>query len=515
MNSTSNSNINVYHENENTNVNTNIHTNVHMNDNININDKPQDECGIVGFYSTNSEQSLQKHISFSLFSLQHRGQESSGISYVDSTGDIITKKAMGKVSRLIKEHESLATETANSAISHVRYSTAGHSSIKNAMPFTYRDENKQKKNNFSVAHNGNIVNFKELSELLNFNADTSQDNTEEIYVSDSQVILNIIASKIHKGIITAIRETMSLIKGSYALVILTQDQLIAVRDPNGIKPLCLGLAKDGTYVVASESCALDMVNAELIRDVQAGEILTIDKKGLTSSYFLEDTIGSPCSFEYIYFARPDSIMNKINVYQSRFNAGQQLAIQDKTKHKDLEIDYVIGVPDSGIASALGYAKQSGIPYIEGFVKSKYIGRSFINPNKDDRKDIIRAKLNPIIHNIKDKNLIMLDDSLVRGTTSKLIIELLREAGAKEIHFRLASPAVKHPCYFGMDIKSREELIASNKSLAEINAHINSDTLEYLDLDGLALSLCAEKKSEFCSGCFSGIYPIQSPINNNL
>ena len=312
-----------------------------------------------------------------------------------------------------------------------------------------------------------------------------------------------IARKAVHGVEEAVRNAVAAIQGSYALVILADNELIGVRDPMGIRPLCLGQNEAGDYFLASESCALDAVGANLVRDIEAGEMVIINEEGIRSIKYAEKTQNAPCSFEHIYFARPDSIVDGINVYNARVKAGKLLAKQMK-----VEADIVIGVPDSGVPAAVGYAEESGIPYGIGLIKNKYIGRTFIKPSQELREKAVQVKLNPLKSNIEGKRVVVVDDSLVRGTTSKKLIDMLRRAGAKEVHFRSASPAVTHSCFFGIATAERSELLASKMSVEEMKDTIGADTLDFLSLENLYKSL---GRREWCVGCFNGAYPVQAPM----
>lgn len=450
-------------------------------------DKMEEECGVFGIYSKNKEKNISKLAYYGLFALQHRGQESAGIS-VSLNGDIQTYKNMGLVAKVFDE-KILEDLKGNIAIGHVRYSTCGGSKIENCQPL----ESKFKLGHIAVAHNGNLINADVIRELMEDGGSTF---TTTI---DSEVIIKLIAKKAKKGCIDAIKESVMAIKGAYALTILMDNKLIGVRDPFGIRPLCLGITEDGDYVLASESCALDAVGAEIIRDIEAGEMVIIDENGVESIKYTENRRFSPCSFEYIYFARPDSIMDGIDVYLARVEAGKMLARQNEIK-----ADLVMGVPDSGVPAAIGFSEESKIPYAHGLIKNKYIARTFIEPSQEMREKAVLAKLNPIKSSIKGKSIIVIDDSLVRGTTSKILIEILRKAGAREVHFKSASPPVKFPCYFGIDTADRGELIAANKTLEEIREEINADSLDYLKLENMIKTLPCKK---CCVACFNGDYPI--------
>ena len=454
-------------------------------------DKLKEECGVFGIYSAEDKVDVASLTYYGLYALQHRGQESAGITISDGE-KLVCNKGMGLASEVF-DSEMLDKMKGIAAIGHVRYSTTGSSNIMNAQPLL----SEFKLGAISIGHNGNLVNTDVIRELL--------EDTGCIFhtSSDSEVILNLISRSAKKGIERAVVETIDAIKGAYALVILTKNKLIGVRDPNGIRPLCIGKLNN-SYILCSESCAIDAVQAEFVRDVEPGEIVIIDENGLKSIKVAEKTKCETCAFEYIYFARPDSVMDGISVYSSRVRAGEQLY-----KESPVEADIVIGVPDSGIAAAEGYAKASGLPNKMGLIKNKYVGRTFISPSQDLREKAVSVKLNPLRVNVEGKRIVLIDDSIVRGTTSRKLIELLRRAGAKEVHFKVASPTVKFPCYFGIDISSRDELIGAYKTPEQVNEHIGADSLSYLSIDGFLEALKVDKG--FCLGCFEGIYPLSAPI----
>lgn len=452
-------------------------------------DKMEEECGVFGIYSKEVNEVAQITY-YGLYALQHRGQESAGIS-VSNFGEIVTYKGMGLTADVFTP-ETLNNLVGNAAIGHVRYSTTGASKLENAQPL----ESRYKLGQIAVAHNGNLTNAKIIRELLEDAGSTFNTSI------DSEVIIKMIARKANGNVEDAIRSTVGAIKGAYALVILAGNKLVGVRDPYGIRPLCLGINENGDYILASESCAIDAVGGTLIRDVLPGEMVIIDENGVKSVKYSENNKKAPCSFEHIYFARPDSVIDGLNVYESRVEAGRLLAKQMK-----VEADVVIGVPDSGIPAAIGFAEASGIPYAIGLVKNKYIGRTFIKPTQALREQAVMVKLNPLKVNLEGKRVVIIDDSLVRGTTSKILIEIIRRAGAKEVHFRSASPAVKHSCYFGIDTAHREELVAARLSVEEIRKEINADTLDYLSMENMLKSL---KGCDYCVGCFNGEYPVDTP-----
>lgn len=457
-------------------------------------DKFKDECGVFGVFNVNKDDvDAGRTAYYGLYALQHRGQESAGIASV-SPGGMNSYKNMGLVSDVFKG-DKLEELRGYGAIGHVRYSTAGESTAENAQPLL----GQFKLGEIATAHNGNLVNAEILRELLEDSGHIFQTSI------DSEVILKLIARGAKKGIINSIVDTMGAIKGSYGMVFLTEEFLVGVRDPNGIRPLCLGKSGD-SYLIASESCAFNAVGGEKIRDIEPGEIVIIDENGIQTIRMDEKTNKAVCAFEYIYFARPDSHMDGIDIYQSRVRAGRKLF-----EEKPIEGDVVIGVPDSGVPAALGFSEASGIPYAPGLVKNRYVGRTFIAPTQEERERAVSVKLTPLRSCVQGKRVILVDDSIVRGTTSKKIIDILRKAGAREVHLRIASPMVKFPCYFGIDTPYRKELIASENSEEEINAVIEADSTGYLSMRGLLDSLGGEEN--FCVGCFNGTYPMNPPVKS--
>ena len=452
-------------------------------------DSLHEECGVIGIYR--EEKNASRLAYYGLFALQHRGQECAGIA-VNCNGDIEVKKGMGLVADVFNE-SSLNELQGNIAIGHVRYSTAGDKDVRNAQPLVA----KYKQGDIGLAHNGNLVNAKNIREILEDSGVIFHSTT------DTESILNLIARYSSKGIENGIKNTMSLVKGAYALVLTTGDSLIGIRDPHGLRPLCIGKLKDG-YVLASESCALDVLDAEFVRDVAPGEIVVINGEGLRSIEPSNMCQKHLCVFELIYFARPDSVIDGDSVYDFRVNAGKMLA-----KQRKIEADMVMPVPDSGVPSAIGYAKESGIPYGEGLVKNRYIGRTFIQPTQEMRENAVRIKLSPLKQNLEGKRVIMTDDSIVRGTTCKRIVEQVRKAGAKEVHVCITSPPVQYSCYFGIDTPYREFLIGAQKTIEEICEYIGADSLTYLSEEGLR-EVC-QYKSQFCKACFNGRYPMEVPI----
>ena len=455
-----------------------------------------DECGVAGIYGTENAGRL---CYFALTALQHRGQESAGIA-VSNGEKINLHKNTGLVSDVFKsEHFDMLK--GNIAVAHVRYATAGGRTIENAQPFL----NSYKFGSIALAHNGQLVNHAELRAMLEDSGSTFSSS------SDSEVILKMIVRKyVDNGgkpgsspqndntlFVNSVVQAIKEIRGSFALCIMTQNCLIAVRDPNGIRPLCIGKLNDG-YIVTSESCAIDAVNGTYLRDVAPGEIVVIDQSGLSSIQYSNEK-KKTCIFEYVYFARPDSVIDGIPVQEARYKMGEMLAHESR-----VDADVVIGVPDSGIGAAMGYARASGIPYVTGIVKNKYIGRTFIAPTQAERESMVFVKLNAIASDLRDKRVIVIDDSIVRGTTSRRLVQILRRAGAKEVHFRVSSPPVKFPCYLGIDTPSKSELISSTHELEEIRKEIGADSLAFISLEGMLKALGDDS---FCKGCFSGEYPV--------
>lgn len=456
-----------------------------------IEDKMTHECGVFGIYLNNPENDTDaaRTTFYGLYALQHRGQESSGLAVSDGR-QISLHKGMGLVTEVISA-EHINRLKGNIAIGHVRYSTTGASLPVNAQPLVFHYLNGM----MGVAHNGNLVNTVELRRRLATYGSVFQTTT------DTEVVANLLARYSQDLLEDALAKSMIDMKGAYALVIMSEDRLVGVRDPMGIRPLCLG-ELGGNYVLASESTAIDTIGAKFIRDVNPGEIVVIDKDGLRSLQVFNSTRSANCIFEYIYFARSDSTIDGINVYQARLELGRRLA-----RESGIEADLVIAVPDSGTPSAIGYAQASGIPFAEGLMKNRYVGRTFIQPNQKIRELGVRIKLNPIREVVAGQRVVMVDDSIVRGTTSRQIVQMLRDAGAREVHMAVASPPTQYPCFYGIDTSRREELIASTMSEAEIEKFIEADSLRYLSMEGLMESLQG-KGNCFCNACFSGDYPIK-------
>jgi len=454
-------------------------------------DKLQEECGVFGVYN-NNEFDTSRMVYYGLFALQHRGQESAGIA-VNNNGTIVYRKEMGMVADIFDDNV-LDYLNGHSGIGHGRYSTTGSSLVENAQPLVI----KYTKGHMALAHNGNLTNADTLRKELEEKGTIFQTTT------DSEVIAALLSrARIkYNSIEEALVEVMSIIKGAYALVIMTPHKLIAARDPFGMRPLVLG-KKEDSFVFSSESCAFDALGVDLVRDVDPGELIVISKeKGLESIQTNTVKQSAMCSFEYIYFARPDSVIESLEVYEARFRAGKVLF-----EEYPVDADVIVGVPDSGLGAAHGFAAASGIPLVDGFMKNRYVGRTFIAPSQGLRELAVHLKLNPIRSQIEGKRVIMIDDSIVRGTTSRRIVNLLREAGATEVHVRVSSPPVKYSCYFGIDTPERENLIASTHSLDEIRDLICADSVGYISREGL-LSTFEGAGCEFCTGCFTGNYPVE-------
>ena len=468
------------------------------NMNINAEDELHDECGGFGAYDFDGGD-VASTIYYGLFALQHRGQESCGIAVSDTDGPkgkVLSYKDMGLVNEVF-DSEKLEKLNGNIGVGHVRYSTAGSSVRENAQPLVLN----YVKGTLGMAHNGNLINALELRQELSYTGAIFQTTI------DSEVIAYLIARERLKTntVEAAVKNSMEKIKGAYSLIVMSPRKLIGARDPFGFKPLCIG-KRDNTYFLSSETCALDTVGAEFVRDVLPGEVVTITHNGIQSDTTLCQKNTARCIFEYIYFARPDSKIDGMGVYESRINAGRILA-----KTHPVEADLVVGVPESGNAAALGYSIESGIPYGNAFIKNNYVGRTFIKPKQEQRESSVKVKLNVLSDVVKGKRVIMIDDSIVRGTTSARIVSLLKQAGASEVHVRISSPPFLHPCYFGTDIPSEDQLIASGNTVEEICKIIGADSLGYLETDKLSEMICGG--TGYCDACFTGNYPIEPPTED--
>lgn len=442
-------------------------------------------CGVFGIYSPDED--VARLTFFALFALQHRGQESSGIATADGK-KIRLFAGMGRVSNVFNE-DALSELTGHIAIGHNRYSTAGSSREANAQPIMVGNSN----NTIAIAHNGNIINAEHLYSELAAQGYVFRGST------DTEVIADLILSSPGKTWVDRIKYAMRRLQGAYSLVLMTPKELFAVRDPFGVRPLCIGTI-DGGWVVASESCALDHIGAEFVREVEPGEIVEIGASGL-QSYPGETHRKGACIFEYIYFARPDSVINGRLLYPARKAMGARLA-----REHPVEADLVMGVPDSATAAGIGYAQESGIPLAEGLIKNRYVGRTFIEPDQRMRDLGVKMKFNPLPQMLDGKRLVVVDDSIVRGTTTPSVVKILRKAGAKEIHMRICAPPIRYPCFFGVDMATRRELIAAQKSIPEICEFIGADSLGYLSLEGLVGAVDLPRDN-FCLACFTGDYPV--------
>lgn len=457
-----------------------------------------EECGVFGMYDFNGDD-VAPSIYYGLFALQHRGQESCGIAVGDTKGPkgrVLSQKGMGLVNEVFTAG-TIDKLQGNIGIGHVRYSTAGASNIENTQPLVLN----YVKGTLALAHNGNLINSPDLKQELEYTGAIFQTTI------DSELIAYHIARERLKTdtVESAVKNAMMKMKGAYSLIIMSPRKLIGVRDPYGFRPLCIGKIDNG-YVIASESCALDAVNAEFVRDVLPGEIVTISKDGIQSDTSLCKKKAAKCIFEYIYFARPDSYVDGVSVYNSRIMAGKILA-----QMHPVEADIVVGVPDSGNAAAMGFALETGIPYGTAFVKNSYIGRTFIKPKQSVRESSVRIKLNVLKEVVKGKRVVMVDDSIVRGTTSERIVRMLKSCGATEVHVRISSPPFLYPCYFGTDVPSCDQLIAHNNTIEEIGQKLGADSLGYLD--GERLNELVDGDLGYCDACFSGKYPIAPPDND--
>ena len=452
-----------------------------------------EECGVFGIINTRKK-NVAEIVYYGLYALQHRGQESCGI-VVNDEGVFTSHKDLGLVSEVFTKDSLSHLPEGTMAVGHVRYGTTGGTTRNNCQPI----EVNHQKGKMAVAHNGNLSNALELRDKLELSGaifHTTSDTETIAYVITRERLMT-------PSIEDAVSNTMNLLEGAYSLVLVSSSKMIAARDPYGFRPLCYGQMSDGSYVVASESCALSAVGAEFIRDLLPGEILVFDQKGMVSrKEHCGEQKKKTCIFEYIYFARPDSVFDGVSVYKARIQAGRFLAADSP-----VEADLVVGVPESGNAAALGYAMESGIPYGTAFVKNSYVGRTFIKPKQSSRESAVRIKLNVLKEAVSGKRVIMIDDSIVRGTTSALIVKMLRDAGAREVHVRISAPPFLHPCYFGTDIPSEDQLIAHGRTVDEVREIIGADTLSFLRPERLS-QMASERP--VCTACFTGDYPMEPP-----
>ena len=451
-------------------------------------DHPNEECGVIGVFTPEGDASRLAF--FGLFALQHRGQESAGIAAANGE-NVVVHADMGLVTQIFREPDFYPL-VGDMAIGHTRYSTSGSSELCNAQPLLVDGKHGQ----LAVANNGNIINALQLRDQL-------QDEWNCTFASttDTEVIAQLLAHATGANWEDRVFQCMRQLEGAYSIVVQTKDTMIAARDPLGIRPLCLGKLNGG-WVVASESCALDHIGAEYIRELDPGEVIIVDGNGLHSATWSGGTGRQAlCVFELIYFARPDSLMAGQLVHSARQELGAQLA-----REHPVDADLVIGIPDSSTAAAVGYAQESGIPFSEGLVKNRYVGRTFIEPEQRLRDLGVRQKFNTLVDVIQGKRLVVVDDSIVRGTTTPHVVNLLRKGGAKEVHMRVCAPPIKHPCFMGVDMASREELLAANNTLEDIRTIVGADTLGYLSVEGL-LEVVGGTKGGFCDACFTGNYPV--------
>ena len=447
----------------------------------------REKCGIFGVFAPDED--AARITFYGIYALQHRGQESAGIATADNH-QIFIRTGMGLVSQVFDEND-LGHLPGHIAIGHTRYSTTGSSRQENAQPVYVEGTHGP----LALGHNGNLINAESLRD------DLEDTGASFIGSTDTEVVARMLASAPGEDWLERCANTMRLIAGAYCLIALTPDSLIAMRDPYGVRPLCLGRLNGNAWIVASETCALDHLGAEFVREVEPGEAIVVDRDGLHAVQAVEKRRDALCVFEYIYFARPDSVIRDKLLHPMRMNMGRELA-----RNNPVDADIVIGVPDSATAAAIGYANESGIPYAEGLVKNRYVGRTFIKPDQRLRDQGVYLKFNPMKQIIDGKRLVVVDDSIVRGTTTPKVVEMLRKAGAREVHMRICAPPIMHPCHFGIDMATQWELIASSQSVEDIRRHIGADSLAYLDIDGL-MNAVEQPRNSFCTACFTGEYPM--------
>ncbi|MCP1146132.1 amidophosphoribosyltransferase [Lysinibacillus endophyticus] len=450
-----------------------------------------EECGVFGIWGHPDS----AHISYyGLHALQHRGQEGAGIVVTD--GDALRAvKGEGLVNDVFNE-EKLKSAKGNAAIAHVRYTTAGGGGIENVQPLLFRSST----GSMAIAHNGNLVNANHLKQHLERSGNIFNST------SDTEVVVHLIKKSKKPGLRAQVKEALSLLKGAFSILLITKDCMMIARDRNGLRPISIGKLGDA-WVVASETCAFDLIGAEYVRDVEPGELLVITNNGMEEDRFAEKEKRAMCAMEYVYFARPDSNVDEINIHMARKRMGKRLA----QECKGIEADVVTGVPDSSISAAIGFAEEAGIPYELGLIKHKYTGRTFIQPTQELRERGVKMKLSPVVQVVKGKRVVMVDDSIVRGTTSRRIVTMLKEAGATEVHVVISSPPMKNPCFYGIDISSSEELIASSKKVEEIRDAIGADSLTFLSDEGLVDSISRpfdDENGGLCMACFTGNYPTE-------
>jgi amidophosphoribosyltransferase len=451
-------------------------------------ESPKEACGLFGVWAPGEE--VAKLIFFGLYSLQHRGQESAGIAVSDGSG-ILVYNDMGLVAQVFSE-ATLATLGGHLGIGHTRYSTTGSNRWENAQPAFKPTE----EGGVALGHNGNLTNTRELAGMVKRGAGPKA-------TTDSDIVAQMLSDRCGGGLEDALAETMPLLQGAYSFVIMDEKTVYGVRDPYGVRPLVIGRLPGGGWIITSETCALDIVGASYVRDVEPGEIVAVDENGLRSRVFAPPA-SKLCIFEYVYLARPDSQMYDRSVHEVRRQLGRLLA-----EESPADADLVIGVPDTGPVAAAGFAEASGIPYGEGIVKNRYVGRTFIQPTQTIRQLGIRLKLNPLKQAINGKKLVVVDDSIVRGNTTRQIVGMLRESGAREVHLRITSPPIRWPCFYGIDMATKAELVASDLTIEEIRSYVGADSLAYLSLPSLVRAT-GSSSDKFCRACFDGIYPIPIP-----
>jgi amidophosphoribosyltransferase len=457
-----------------------------------LRDGPRDECGVFGVYAP--EHDVARLAYFALYALQHRGQESAGIATAEN-GHITIQRDLGLVSQVFDER-NLRALTGDLAVAHVRYSTTGRSGWDNSQP-VYRDDRRA----VALAHNGNLINAVELYGEL------AEQGVRFRSTSDSEIITALIAGHPAARIEDAVAEVMQRLAGAYSTVLMTDDAVVAFRDPAGLRPLCLGQL-DGRFVVASESCAFDIIGAKLLREVQPGELVSIGERGLEARQAVEAKRPALCVFEHIYFSRPDSKLEGRTLQSVRGRMGEILACEAPVK-----ADLVISVPDSGNAAAKGFARASGIPQDDGLIKNRYVARTFIEPGQELRHHGIRMKFNPLTEVIRGKRLVVVDDSIVRGNTTRQIVRMLKDAGAREVHLRISAPPIRHPCHYGIDMSTREEMIAHGRGVEEVARELGADSLAYLSLDGVYEAIGTPREVH-CDACFTGDYPLEGTEEAN-
>ncbi|MBA2794817.1 MAG: amidophosphoribosyltransferase [Thermoleophilaceae bacterium] len=457
-----------------------------MIDSLDPRDGPRDECGVFGVYAPEFE--VAKLSYFALYALQHRGQESAGIASCEG-GHIMTVRDLGLVSQVFDE-QKLKALAGTMAIGHVRYSTTGSSAWENAQP-VYRSDRRQ----IALAHNGNLINAVELHSEL------TDQGVKFRSTSDSEIIAALLSTHEADTVEEALADVMPRLEGAYSTVVMTQDSVVAFRDPHGLRPLSLGQVGD-RYCIASESCAFDIVGAELLREVQPGEMISLGERGIETRQLAHSDRKAFCVFEHIYFARPDSILEGNRTQVSRRKMGEIL-----WREAPVEADVVIAVPDSGTPAATGYSKASGIPRDEGLIKNRYVARTFIQPGQELRKHGLRMKFNPLREVVEGKRLVVVDDSIVRGNTTRQIVKMLRDAGALEVHMRISAPPIRNPCHYGVDMSTKQEMVAHGRTVDEIAEELGCDSVAYLSLEGVYEAIRGERDTH-CDACFSGDYPLE-------